>query len=198
VPKLFISYRIADSVHIAAAIADRLARHFGAGNIFRDHDSLRLGEVYPSRIRRELERSDVVLALLGPHWLDIRDESKRRRLDDPKDWVRTELRMAFERRIPVVPVLLDGTELPRAEDLPVELAPLCVHTLWRVRHQSFESDVHGLIAGLSGGPAQGVPEAPALNPGQNVQHVNADRSTINVNQGHQINAIGSAHHPEWR
>jgi len=184
VPRLFISYRVADSVHVAAAIADRLARHYGTGNVFRDRDSLQLGEVYPAKIRRALERCDVVLALIGSRWLDVRDESGRRRLDAPGDWVRTELRMAFERRIPVVPVLLDGTPLPRPEDLPIELTPLCVHTFWQVRHRSFESDVRGLIDGLPDDTAGHEPSS--VQPGRNTQTINADRSTVYVNQGHQV------------
>jgi hypothetical protein len=150
VPKLFISHRIGDSVPVATAIGDRLVRQFGSENVFRDSGSVR--------------RSDVVLALIGPRWLD-----------DPGDRVRTELRTAFERHIPVVPVLLDGTPLPGPEDLPPALAPRYV------RHNSFESDVRELIEGLPGGPAP--------QQGQNVQHITADRSTVYVNQGHQVNSI---------
>ncbi len=183
-PRLFISYRVADSVHVAAAITDRLARHFGAGNVFRDRDSSQLGEVYPAKIRRALERCDVVLVLIDARWLDARDESGRHRLEAPGDRVRTELRMAFERRIPVVPVLLDGAPLPRPEDLPVELAPLSAHTFWHVRHRSFESDVRGLIDGL---PADTTGhETSSVPPGRNIQTVNADRSTVYANQGHQV------------
>lgn len=153
-PKLFISQRIGDSFPVATAIGDRLARHFGSENVFRDSDSV--------------QQSDVVLALIGPRWLD-----------DPGDRVRTELQTAFERHIPVVPVLLDGTPLPGPDDLPPALAPRYV------RHHSFESDVRRLIESLPGDPAS----SPASRPGQNVQHITADRSTVYVNQGHQVNRI---------
>jgi hypothetical protein len=147
-PRVFISYRIADSTYATGAVADRLAAHFGRDNVFRDRDSLSLGSLYPKRIRRALEQSDLVLAVLGPSWLDIRDSAGRRRLDDPRDWVRTELHMAFERGIPVVPVLLDHTPLPDPARLPAPLAPLSVSTYWRVRRDTFESDVRGLIDGI--------------------------------------------------
>ncbi|MEV7095926.1 toll/interleukin-1 receptor domain-containing protein [Amycolatopsis sp. NPDC051045] len=154
-PKLFISHRIGDNVPVATAIGNRLARHFGSENVFRDSESVR--------------RSDVVLALIGPRWLD-----------DPGDRVRAELRTAFEHRIPVVPVLLDSTSQPRPEDLPPVLAPR------HVRHHSFESDVCELIEGLPG-----TAPSPAPQPGRNVQHITADRSTVFVNQGHQVNSISS-------
>lgn len=174
---LFISYRIDDSVHAATAINDRLTRHFGARNVFRDRDSLPLGARYPGRIRRALERCDTVLALIGPLWLDIRDAEGRRRLADPRDWVRTELRMAFEREIPVVPVLLDGTPLPAARRLPPDIADLSVCTCWQVRHESFESDVRGLIDRIA-------PPVPETGASGFVQHNTAhDSGRIIANQG---------------
>ncbi len=148
-PRLFVSYRVDDSVHAVIAIADRLAGRFGQHNVFRDRDSLPLGTLYPGKIRRALERSDTVLAMIGPLWLDIRDTSGRRRLDHPRDWVRTELSMAFERDIPVIPVLLDDTPLPRFDQLPPDVGKLSLSSYWQVRHRSFESDVRGLIDALT-------------------------------------------------
>jgi hypothetical protein len=148
--RLFVSYRTDDSVYAAAAIADRLAGSFGPGNVFRDRDSLTLGAMYPAKIRRGLEQADTVVAVMGRSWLDKRDGSGQRCLDDPKDWVRMELQMAFERGMPVVPVLLDDTPLPDWSQLPADIAALSRCTYWQVRHQSFESDVRGLIHGMPG------------------------------------------------
>jgi hypothetical protein len=128
----------------------------------------------------------VVLAVIGPHWLDIRDESGHRRVDNPADWVRTELRMAFERGIPVVPILLDSTPRLHKDDLPTEIASLALCTNWRVRHESFESDLRWLIDNLPGDTAS-VTAEPSPRAGQNVQTVTADHSTVYVNQGTQYN-----------
>ena len=172
-PRFFVNYRTVDSVHSAAAIADRLARHFGPENIFRDRDSLSLGALYPKKIRRALEQSDKVLAVIGPKWLDITDSSGRRRLDNPKDWVRTELQMAFERDIPVVPVLLDDTPLPASHQLPAVIARLSNCAYWQVRHKTFESDLRGLIAGISA-PENRSTKSPEVRNSQYVQHNTAD------------------------
>ncbi|MEO6082493.1 MAG: toll/interleukin-1 receptor domain-containing protein [Umezawaea sp.] len=185
-PRVFLSYRKSDSVYATAAVADRVARQFGQENVFRDRDSLPLGVAYPRRILSVLERSDIVLALVGAAWLDVRDGAGRRRLDDPEDWVRMELRMAFEREIPVVPVLLDGTPMPEARLLPADIAALNLSTYWHVRHQSFESDVRGLIRGLTG-DGERPPSAPEPQAGQNVQHNQSNGSgPFFANQGHQI------------
>jgi hypothetical protein len=179
VPQLFLSYREDDSVHAVIALADRLAAHFGRDSVFRDRDSLTLGSLYPLRIRRALERSDVVLALIGPSWLDIRDDAGVRRLDRPKDWVRTELRMAFKRRIPVIPVLLDHTRLPTPDELPEPIRSLSSATFWRVSRESFDSDARGLIDGITR-TVGAIEPAP---PGGNVQYNNASGGTIIANQG---------------
>jgi hypothetical protein len=181
-PRLFISYRIDDSAYAAGAVADRLAARFGQANVFRDRDSLSLGSVYPKKIRRALERSDVVLAVVGPSWLDIRDRAGRRRIDDPRDWVRAELRMAFERDIPVVPVLLDHTPLPEPARLPADLAPLSRSTCWYLRRETFESDVRGLVDGIADLTGSSAP--PPRPTGAHTQNNHASgRGRIIANQG---------------
>jgi hypothetical protein len=55
----------------------------------------------------------VMLAIIGPNWLNSKDESGQRRLDNPADYVRVEIAAALRRNIRVVPVLVDGA--PRAE-----------------------------------------------------------------------------------
>jgi hypothetical protein len=184
VPRIFVSYRIHDSVYAAGAVADRLAVRFGKARVFRDRDSLSLGSMYPKKIRRALEKSDVVVAVIGPSWLDARDGAGRRRLDEPGDWVRTELRMAFEKEIPVVPVLLDHTPLPLPDRLPAALAPLSRSTCWHVRHETFDSDVRGLIDGIDGivGGTGGMPPPPPM--GTSTQHNHArGRGQVIANQG---------------
>ncbi|WP_051386074.1 toll/interleukin-1 receptor domain-containing protein [Actinokineospora inagensis] len=143
--KVFVNYRVDDSIHATIAITTRLAQHFGGENVFRDGDSLPPGSVYPPRIRRALERADTVLAVLGPEWLNVRDSAGRRRLADPHDWVRAELRMAFERGIPVVPVLLDDAKFPEPEELPSDIGQLHWTSYWPIRRQTFTSDLEGLI-----------------------------------------------------
>lgn len=190
--RIFLSYRADDSADATMAISDRLAHHFGRDQIFRDQDSLRVGMLYPRRIRRALERSDTVLAVIGPRWLDTRDHRGRRRVDDPRDWVRTELRMAFEREIPVVPVLLDQTPLPTRDRLPGDLGLLPLSTFHRVRSRSLTADVQALIGkldplGNQGGPGR-HPAAPntqyTVVDGQSVANVNQNGTQIVNWQGH--------------
>ena len=192
VTEVFVSYRADDSVHAAMAISDRLARHFGRGCVFRDQDSLSLGSLYPGHIRRAARRCDVMLAVIGPHWLDARDAWGGRRIDDPRDWVRWELRIAFQRGIPVVPILLDDTALPGRDQLPADISLLSVSNYWRIRHQSLDADVVGLITRLDGKPPEQVPRSDgAPHQGYRQDNVATDGGTVYASQhGPQIINVG--------
>jgi hypothetical protein len=99
-------------------------------------------------LREEGARSDVLLAVIGPHWIDARYENGNRRLDDPADYVRVEIATALQREITVVPILLDGASMPKSEHLPANLQGLVRRNGLGVRHASFQSDVDKLIARL--------------------------------------------------
>lgn len=71
-----------------------------------------------------MSECDVLLVLIGPKWLRVKDKTGGRRLDDPKDWVHVEVVAALERDIPVIPILIDGTDMPNEERLPLPLRGL--------------------------------------------------------------------------
>ena len=91
--------------------------------------------------------------------------------------------MAFDRGIPVVPVLLDHTPLPEPAQSPAESHAEPVDVLARPARQ-VESDVRGLIDGIEN-VTGGAPAATRPQPtGINSQHNHASgRSQIIVNQG---------------
>ena len=121
---VFISYRRKDSHYIADRIYDWLDREFGRDNVFKDVDAIPLGRDFRKSLQDAITRCDVLLAIIGPRWLGETDESGRRRVDDPGDWVRIEIETALERDIPVIPLLVDGASFPRGEDLPPSLEGL--------------------------------------------------------------------------
>lgn len=122
--EIFISYRRADSGGYAKAIFDRLRREFGDDAVFRDVDDIDGGTRFPDSIQKQLEGCKVFVLVIGPGWTNVRDESGKRRLDDPNDWVRIELATALKRNLCVIPVTVGGAILPAAADLPEDLKPL--------------------------------------------------------------------------
>jgi hypothetical protein len=147
--KVFISYRREDSAGHAGRVHDRLQRDLGRDLLFMDVDAIPLGENFVKVIRDQVARCDVLLALIGPNWLDVTDERGGRRLDNPTDPVRIEISSALERDIPVIPILLNGAEIPGASQLPADLQELSLRNGLEIRHASFHGDMDKLIGGLT-------------------------------------------------
>jgi TIR domain len=146
--KVFISYRRDDSAGYAGRLHDQLAAEFGREQIVIDVDSFPLGINFVTALRREVGKCDVLLAVIGPNWLNVQDEAGRPRLDDLNDFVRTEIATALQRNIPVIPILLDGVKPPRPDQLPQDLQELSLRNALHVRHTSFSSDVGKLVRAL--------------------------------------------------
>ena len=148
--KVFISYRRDDSAGHAGRVHDRLDQEFGRDLLFMDVDAVPLGVNFVKVLSEEVAKCDVLLAVIGPNWLNARDEDGNRRLDNPHDFVRIEIGAALQRNIPVIPILLDGTKVPKANQLPKELEELSLRNGLDIRHASFHNDVDRLIRGLKG------------------------------------------------
>jgi tetratricopeptide (TPR) repeat protein len=144
--KLFISYRRDDSAGHAGRVHDRLVLEFGRDHLFMDVADIRPGADFAKVLGDKVAKCDVLLALIGPRWIDARDEKGNRRLDGAADFVRIEIATALERDIPVFPILFDGATVPRAQELPRDLERLVRRNALDVRHASFHSDMERLIA----------------------------------------------------
>jgi len=120
-PTIVISYRRADAAGTAGRMFDKLTSHFGDGHVFMDIDSIPAGTNFRRYLRDILSHSDIVLAVMGPRWMG---EGGRRRIAEDTDLVRFEVQTALEQNIPLIPVLVDHADMPRAEDLPDGLKDL--------------------------------------------------------------------------
>jgi hypothetical protein len=129
--RIFINYRREETAYAAGWLYDRLAGHFGGGQVFKDVDSIQPGDDFIEVIARAVGSCDVLLALIGDEWMTITDTQGRRRLDSSGDFVRLEIEAALSRKVRVIPVLVDGARMPRADELPDSLAAL-------VRRQALE------------------------------------------------------------
>jgi formylglycine-generating enzyme required for sulfatase activity len=148
--KIFISYRRDDSAGHAGRVHDRLEREFGRDLLFMDVDAIPLGVNFVKVLEDQVTNCDVLLAIIGPGWLDARDDDGKRRLDNPHDYIRIEIAVALKREIPVIPILLEGVRLPKAHQLPDNLKDLVLRNGLDVRHASFHNDMDRLVRGLRG------------------------------------------------
>jgi TIR domain-containing protein len=95
--RIFISYRREETAYPAAWLYDRLAARFADDQVFKDVDSIELGDDFVEVITGAVGSCDVLLALIGDRWLTVTDEDGQRRLDDPNDFVRVEIEAALTR-----------------------------------------------------------------------------------------------------
>ncbi len=147
--RVFISYRRHDSKYQAREMHRAFAEAVGRENVFMDIDSIPPGANFKKILKGWVDECEVLLALIGPGWIDAADAATgARRLDNPSDFVRIEIGEALARDIPVVPVLLDGAPLPRIDQLPPDLAELCDRQAELVEYGTFDPDVARLIRKL--------------------------------------------------
>ena len=143
--RIFISYRRDETAYPAGWLYNRLAAQYGSGQIFKDIDSIELGDDFVQVITTAVGSCDVLLALIGKQWLTITDEHGRRRLDAPDDFVRLEIEAALKRNVRVIPILIDGARMPRADELPRSLVSLGRRHALELSPSRFEFDTGRLL-----------------------------------------------------
>jgi predicted ATPase/class 3 adenylate cyclase len=119
---VFVSYRRNEAGDAADNLHHSLVSQSPGYRVFVDIRSIPPGRDFVDEITARIGDCDAVVALIGPNWLE--DANGRRRLDDPEDFVRRELEIAFANSIPIVPILIHGATLPDDRDLPESLRPL--------------------------------------------------------------------------
>src|SRR5208282_4209096 len=146
--QIFISYRREDSAASAGRVYDRLNGRFPSNRIFIDVDNIAPGVDFVKAIEKSVESCDVLISIVGKHWLTATDEDGKRRLDNTDDFIRLEIATALKRGIRVIPVLVDGALMPRAGDLPDELKSLIRLQALKVSQDRFRSDSEPLLTAV--------------------------------------------------
>jgi formylglycine-generating enzyme required for sulfatase activity len=143
--KIFINYRRDDSISTAGRLHDRLAQTFGRKNLFMDVDHIPAGVDFVDYLASQVAACDVFLSVIGPNWLDAKDDDGRRRFDNPDDFVTIEIAAALARNIRVIPVLVDGARAPKADKLPDSVKPIARRNAVEVRNTNFGRDADALV-----------------------------------------------------
>jgi hypothetical protein len=139
--RIFISYRRDDSRGYAGRLQGDLSRRYSDEHVFRDVE-IPPGADFGEYITGLVDKCNVVLAIIGPGWLDARDREGERRIDKPDDWVRLEIERALARDgVEVIPVLVDGARLPPREELPESLLALRRRNAFELSDRRWDYDV---------------------------------------------------------
>jgi hypothetical protein len=156
--RIFLSYRREDASGHAGRLYDALSARFGADNVFMDIDTIDLGADFAEVITRAVASCDVLIALIGRHWLS-------ERLENPDDFVRLEVEAGLERDVFVIPAYVQGAPQPTSEQLPDGLASLARRQGTELRDIGWRDDVARLIERLER-LAREKAGAPTLQPRQ--------------------------------
>ena len=152
---IFLNYRRSDDPGFALALFQRLELAFPGHQIFMDVEGgIAAGADYVAVLNDQVAGCDVLLVLIGPGWIDARDEVGRRRLDNPDDFVRVEIAAALRTGKRVIPVLVNKAEMPRAEALPDDLKPLSRRNAVRLTQERFRADAEGLSSSIKAALAE--------------------------------------------
>ncbi len=142
--RIFISYRRDDAAGHAGRLYDALAARFGEENVWMDL-GIEPGADFVERIDDALSKCAVLLAVIGERWAG----DDRRRIDEPEDYVRSEIERGLRRSdVRVVPVLVQNVEMPTAAELPPTLAPLARRHAIELSDARWRYDVGRLVATL--------------------------------------------------
>jgi hypothetical protein len=146
---IFISYRRSDTAGWAGRLSDLLSKHFGVDVVFMDTESIKAGINFRTAIEASISSCEVLLVLIGPHWLSERNNEGLRRLDDQNDYIRFEIETALKSNVRTIPVLLgEDTRMPGEQDLPPELRPLAMLNAYPVTDRRWSHDTDQLVAQL--------------------------------------------------
>jgi TIR domain-containing protein len=144
-PGIFISYRRDDAAGWAGRLSADLRAGLRGASVFMDIDAIPPGVPYDDYIAQAVGSCDVLIALIGPHWLTVTDKAGRRRLDDPADLTRLEILAALKRSIRVIPALVGGAEMPATDELPDALKPLGRRQAYELADHRWNEDCARLV-----------------------------------------------------
>jgi hypothetical protein len=147
-PKIFVSYRRQDSAATSGRLRDHMAAVLGDDRIFLDVEKIDVGEDFVNAILTEISSAQVMLVMIGRDWGDPNGQGAR--LHHPMDHVRAEIRAGLSTGLRVIPVLVDGANMPDPEDLPEDLKLLARLNAFEIRNARFADDADALIGLIVG------------------------------------------------
>jgi TIR domain len=154
---VFISYRRDDTQFFARLLADRLSARY---RVFTDVGTIQPGTDFMEAVRREVSTCDVLLAVIGPQWASLEDETGQPRIHQPQDVVALEIASALQRKIRVIPVLVEQARMPPAEGLPPSLQALATRNGISFRNEAFDSDLARLETAIENSLPRRVGDSP--------------------------------------
>ncbi|WP_296704166.1 toll/interleukin-1 receptor domain-containing protein [Algoriphagus sp.] len=146
--KIFVSYRRQDASGEAGRLVDHLREIYGEESVFLDVETLEAGLDFVQAIDKALNSCKVLIAMIGPHWINVKDAEGNSRLFHDGDFIRIEIAAALKRNIRVIPVLVNGAVMPSPEQLPEDLQALTRRHAQELSSSRWKYDCDQLVSVL--------------------------------------------------
>lgn len=150
---IFVSYRRSDSAGFAGRLAEALSERFGRALVFRDIEDIEPGLDFVDAINKSIGDCDVLLVVMGPTWATTTNAAGTSRLENPEDFVRLEIEAALKRDTRIIPVLVNGAEMPKQDQIPESLQPILRRNAFEMSDARWGYDANRLIELLEKFPA---------------------------------------------
>jgi len=148
---IFINYRRADSAEQAQRLFELLSRYLQKPEkqLYFDTETTPLGVDYGKLIADKIADCDVMLTLIGEHWLTVKNPGGEiARIHEDNDLVRKEIKTALISEKPIVPTMFEGAGFLKEDELPSEIGNLAWRNGVSIRSTNFKEDVKRLAEGL--------------------------------------------------
>lgn len=152
---IFLCYRRSDTGPMVDRLRDHLTRILGDDAVFRDVGGIPAGGEVTRTIHEVIDASSVLLVMIGPRWLEGRDDKSDPRLWESDDFVRAEVErgLAREPALRVIPMLVDGATMPQPGHLPPSIRAIVDRNALGLRRDpDFVRDVEALCEALDVSP----------------------------------------------
>lgn len=150
-PRIFISYFREDCASQAGRLRDNL-KYRSRFDAFLDVDAIPVGVPFAEYYEREISNCDLVIVMIGDDWLTLEDDHGKPKITNAQEHVHQEIRGALKRKVPLLPVLVEGVEMPKPHQLPESLTELAGINAAKLREDSWSKDydtIEGWVSSLS-------------------------------------------------
>ena len=140
-PKIFISYRRVDEPDFVGRMYDHFVGRYGEENVFMDLDIPDFTR-FEEHIIKKVDESDVLVAVIGPQWLDLLKEKSE---SDEPDLLVMEIERALDKGKMIAPICIKDAPVPKKECLPsgirTRIQEMLDYQVSRVGEDDFRDDM---------------------------------------------------------
>src|SRR5262249_31648995 len=133
----------------ADRLYDRLLAAVPGIKVFRDVDTIRLGDDFVKAIEATIKSCDVLIAIIGKQWFAVTQPDGRRRIDSDRDYVRMEIAAGLGAEKRVIPILVNQAAMPAEAELPPDIAAFAARHGLHVGMEQFRYDTEELVRELT-------------------------------------------------